>query len=144
MANKIINFHAKTPAGATINNLPVTVRAVVYGTGFYDTQLNQQSHRTLDGNLQTFTNGIVLHTGTMILKGLTKPQGELFIAWWRDDLQFKENRFDIELNGNLINIGNGEGVDALICNSLVSSSDTIYSLHSPGFYNFKFNFERKR
>lgn len=144
MAAKIINFHARTPAGVSINDLAVTVRAIVYGTDFIDVQWNQESHRTLDGQLQTFTNGIVITPGLIICKGLTKVMGKTFLTWFREDLIYQENRFDILLNGNLIDLGLGEGVDLTQCNYTKNSSEGLYSLHAPGFYNFKIPYEFKR
>lgn len=140
MAEIIIRFAPISGSG----DIDITARSVVYGTDFHDIQWNQASHRTTDGIFRTFTNGIKVTKGMVIMKGLTKTMGESLLAWFRDTIIYKEHKFNIELLGNQINLGNGIGQDVFDCSYPKSDSEGLYSQHAPGFYNFKIPYTFRR
>jgi hypothetical protein len=138
-----ITLTAKTPAGGAISDGTLNISGkVIYGTVPSYRQWNENARRTTDGIKHAEQNGVEICTVILRMKALSKVDGVAFRTWFRTKLKYQLNRFDIGLNGNLVDLGSGEGVDISLAEYPKSIlSDRELRLVVPGLYDLNLPFE---
>jgi len=136
-----INFVAKDRnTSAVINNLPITCH-IVYGTDYARRAVNQRSVRTADLTKHVTGNTLKLVTCIVIMKNVSQADGLLLESWFESDLLMQKNKFDLLLNGQPCNLGNGIGVDILNADFTSNDLAGVLTQKAPGIYLVKFKME---
>jgi len=123
-------------SGGSIN----VVGAYVYGTDFTPVRWNQVGRRTLDGIKHVHDNSIELIRPTIVIKDVTKDNGKAFKTWFTDKLEYQLHKFDVNINSEPLDLGNGFGVDLANCDYERSNIDGVFKYKAPGIYDVRFDF----
>lgn len=112
---------------------------IVFGTEWYDTNINQFELEAVDGTDIIYSAGGPLKVhGLMLLKNLSYSDGLELLEWIRDDLDFAYNRFTISA---VTNTDLGLGKNTAITNARWdggSSLRDVFEYVAPGIFNVKF------
>jgi hypothetical protein len=125
---------------STAGNVTISA-SVVFGTSFFKRRINQVVQELLSGDLSVSDDGASGNTllkGLIVLKGVSRSDGEAFESWLTGTILFSKTPFNLAgITG--VNLGTGQGSALTLAryDGGVSSEDVL-ELVPPSQYNINF------
>jgi hypothetical protein len=114
---------------------------IVYGTEFEDQRYNQVSQRNALGQLITYdTHGFNVVDGDLLIKNVSRADGDALRTWIHTKAVFQLNVFDISTDNDQVDLGEGQGEDLVGVKFGQLNDKGVIKLVPPGNYTVKFPF----
>lgn len=112
-----------------------------FGSEFYFDRKNQSIEETVDGTLRVYDAGPTILMGNIILKYVSKTEGDALISFIKSTIVFSKETFTIDPPAGT-DLGGGAGIDIQSCNLVETSIKGMFEYISPGVYNINIPYRK--